>query len=145
VDVFFNALPLTLLMTFFPSIAEDILTRGYLLGHIKIIRPIFWVLLSATLYVLNHIWRLTDGLPVLSYLFLLGLVLGVCVIARKSLWLAFGIHWGSNIAFTLSGKGIDLKTTGDPMGPTWALAISWGLLLLVLGWWYKSDLKKSSQ
>lgn len=139
-QVFINALPLTLLMTFFPSIAEDILTRGYLFGHLKTLRPGTWILLSATLYVLNHIWRLNDGLPVLSYLFLLGLVLAVCVMGRKSLWLAFGIHWGSNIAFTLSGKGINLETTGNPTGPTWALALSWALLLIFLIWWNKSIL-----
>src|SRR6476661_7545861 len=90
---FINNLPLVLLMTFFPSIAEDILTRGYFFGHLKKLNPGIWIIMSAIIYVLNHIWRLDEGLPVLTYLLMLGLVLAVCVVVKGSLWLALGIHW----------------------------------------------------
>src|SRR5690606_10904045 len=100
IAAFAGQLPMLLLMTAIPSIAEDILTRGYPYAHLqKYMKPAYWVLLSALIYVLNHIWRLGDGVAVLSYLTLLGLVLAYAVIITKSLWLAFGIHWGANIAY----------------------------------------------
>jgi|GEM_PF-5513371 len=49
-EVILKQLPLILLMTFFPSIAEDLLTRGYLYGHLfSKMKPWHWVLLSAAL------------------------------------------------------------------------------------------------
>jgi membrane protease YdiL (CAAX protease family) len=128
---FLNSLHLTLVMTFFPSIAEDILTRGYLYGNLKVIKPFSWILLSAAIYVLNHIWRLDDGLSVLSYLFLLGLVLSVCVVIAKSLWLALGVHWGANIAFELSNTGLNLNSL-DTNASIWILSLVWGIFLIVL-------------
>ncbi|UKJ09300.1 type II CAAX prenyl endopeptidase Rce1 family protein [Solitalea lacus] len=129
---FLKSLPLTLFMTFFPSIAEDILTRGYLYGHLKSLKPIVWILLSSALYVLNHIWRLNEDISVLSYLFLLGLVLGFCVVIKKSLWLALGIHWGANIAYELSNEGLHLNSTGDKNASTWMLSLVWGTILVIL-------------
>lgn len=140
-NFFVQQVPQVLLMTFFPSIAEDILTRGYFYGHLKSLRPLVWVLLSSAIYVLNHIWRLQDGLPVLTYLFLLGLVLAVSVLAKKSLWLALGIHWGANIAFELSNAGLRLQASGDnPDAPTWILAFLWGLTLVSLLFLYRRHL-----
>jgi membrane protease YdiL (CAAX protease family) len=139
---FLQNLPLILLMTFFPSIAEDILTRGYFYGHLKFLKPAVWVLLSATIYVLNHIWRLNDGLPVLCYLFLLGLVLGICVLAKRSLWLALGIHWGANIAFEMSNTGLRLRFLSTKMDlSTWCLAAVWGLVSFALLFIYRRQLK----
>lgn len=142
-DFFLKSLPMTLLMTFFPSIAEDILTRGYLFGHLKSLKPVFWILLSATIYVFNHIWRLNDDLSVLTYLFLLGLVLSLCVVITKSLWLAFGIHWGANMAFELSNAGLNLADIGNTNASTWMLSITWGMLLLILIMTHISLLKRS--
>ena len=132
VSFFLKSLPLISVMTFFPSIAEDILTRGYLYAHLKFLKPAAWVFLSAFIYVLNHIWRLNDGLPVLTYLFLLGLVLGFCIYMYKSLWLAFGIHWGANIVFELSNQGLKLTDIGNQTASIWVLASVWGLVLVIL-------------
>lgn len=144
IQFFLESIPLTLLMTFFPSIAEDILTRGYLYGHLKFLKPVLWVLLSSTIYVLNHIWRLNDGVPVLSYLFLLGIVLGVSVLAKKSLWLAFGIHWGANLAYELSNTGLKLSSvSNNPEASTWCLATVWGIISLILLFRYRRQLKTS--
>jgi membrane protease YdiL (CAAX protease family) len=140
---FLKSLPLTLLMTFFPSIAEDILTRGYLFGHLKSLKPILWILLSASIYVLNHIWRLNDDLSVLTYLFLLGVVLSISVVITKSLWLAFGIHWGANIAFELSNTGLNLINIGKANASTWMLSIAWGILLFILTIKYLAILRNS--
>lgn len=132
IPVFLHSLPLILVMTFFPSIAEDILTRGYFLGHLASLKPVAWMLVTSVVYVLNHIWRLGEGLPVLSYLFLLGMVLSYCVLLKKSLWLALGIHWGANIAFELSRAGIQFRTLQNHDLPTWILAAVWALVLTVL-------------
>jgi len=127
-----NQLPMILLMTAIPSIAEDLLTRGYLYAHLKHMKPFGWILLSSLVYVLNHIWRLNDGPAVLTYLFILGLVLAFAVWITKSLWLAFGIHWGANIAFESSHSIIHKIDLVQHDGTTWLLAITWGILFLLL-------------
>ncbi len=132
VDVILRQLPLLLLMTAIPSVAEDILTRGYLYGHLfSRMKAEIWVPVSAVLYVLNHIWRLQDDPSVLVYLFLLGLVLATTVWKTKSLWLAFGIHWGANIAFESTHSLVQTTPLVHHYGSTWLLAAVW-LLLLVL-------------
>lgn len=132
-DSVLKNLPLVLLMTAIPSIAEDILTRGYLFAHFrKIMTPFYWVLLSSVIYVLNHIWRLNDGVAVWSYLFLLGLVLAYSVLMVRSLWLAFGIHWGANIAFELINSSVEVNSAVNAAADTYVLAGAWGLLLGIL-------------
>lgn len=139
-----NQLPMLLLMTAIPSIAEDILTRGYLYAHLKFMKPLGWVVLSSVVYVLNHIWRLQDGPAVLTYLFILGVVLAVAVWVTKSLWLAFGIHWGANITFESTNSFVHTKTLVQHEGPTWLLAASWTLLLAILAILYlKRNLNKT--
>ena len=127
-----GALPMILIMTVFPSVAEDILTRGYLFAHIKNAPPGIWAFISTSVYVLNHIWRLGDGVAVLSYLFLLGLVLAYAVLLKKSLWFAFGIHWGANIAFELSNACLKLDEKHDSTNATWMLALVWFILFFIL-------------
>lgn len=144
IQFFIQQVPMILLMTFFPSMAEDILTRGYLFGHLKQLRPFVWIIISAIIYVLNHIWRLDDGLPVLTYLFVLGIVLAFCVAIKKSLWLAFGIHWGANIAFELSGAGIKLTTREYPDVSNWMLAAVWALLFVILFFVYRKTLSDNN-
>lgn len=133
ISVLVGQLPFILLMTAIPSIAEDILTRGYLYAHTsKFLRIFVWMLLSSVIYVLNHIWRLDDGLAVLGYLFLLGMVLAYAVWITKSLWLAFGIHWGANIAFECTNTAVSTITSGTTNTSNWILAGSWALLLVLL-------------
>ncbi|EJF09281.1 CPBP family intramembrane glutamic endopeptidase [Pontibacter sp. BAB1700] len=143
ITTFVGQVPMLLLMTAVPSVAEDILTRGYLYAHLeKYMKPVHWALLSALVYVLNHIWRLGDGAAVLSYLLLLGLVLAYAVIITKSLWLAFGIHWGANIAYE-STRSLFSTTSASSDASTWILAGCWGLLLVLLILWgfYRNRLK----
>ena len=127
-----NQLPLLLLMTAIPSVTEDILTRGYLYAHFKRMKPIHWIVFSSIIYVLNHIWRLNDGAAVLTYLFLLGMVLATAVWISQSLWLAFGIHWGGNIAFEFSNSFVHTKNLVAHNGSTWLLAGSWALVFFLL-------------
>ncbi len=132
-DVIIRQLPMLLLMTAIPSVAEDILTRGYLYGHLcSKMKPMVWVLVSSLVYVLNHIWRLQDDPSVLVYLFLMGLVLATTVWKTKSLWLAFGIHWGANIAFESTHSLVTVTPLARHHGSTWLLAMVWLLLFLLL-------------
>jgi hypothetical protein len=85
--------------TLLPSLAEDILTRGYLMAY----WPERWnisllLLFSAGVYVLNHIFRLNKP-DVMLYLFVLGIILIWTFIVTRNLWLTLGIHWGGNIAY----------------------------------------------
>ena len=101
--------------TLLPSLAEDLLTRGYL----KAFWPEKWnlnglILLSAVVYVLNHIFRINKP-DVMLYLFILGLFLMWAFIATGRLWLTLGIHWGSNIAYQFFTNVVttnSLKETG---------------------------------
>lgn len=130
---FLKQLPLILVMTVFPSIAEDILTRGYLYAHFKDqLSGKMFILISAAVYVLNHIWRLGDHPAVLIYLFILGLALAYAVWITRSLWLAFGIHWGSNIAFEINGSLIKTESVSDGHQSTWILAVCFMLMLIFI-------------
>ncbi|MFA6276171.1 MAG: CPBP family intramembrane glutamic endopeptidase [Pedobacter sp.] len=132
IQTLIKQLPTLLLMTSIPSIAEDILTRGYLFGHLgSKMKKEYWIFLSAIVFVLNHIWRLNDGAAVLTYLFLLGLLLAYTVWNTKSLWLAFGIHWGSNIAYESTNSLLNIESLVSHKGSTWVLAIIWGVILLI--------------
>jgi len=131
---FLKHFPLILLMNFFPSIAEDILTRGYLYTHLKDqLSKNTFILVSAVVYVLNHIWRLGDHPAVLVYLFVLGLALAYAVSITRSLWLTFGIHWGANIAFQTNTFLIQTESVTTNYQSTWVLAGCF-LLMLIFIW-----------
>ncbi|HMU47848.1 MAG TPA: CPBP family intramembrane metalloprotease [Chitinophagaceae bacterium] len=133
VQVIAEQMPMILLMTVFPSIAEDILTRGYLYGHLRNkVKAPAWITISASVFLLNHIWRLNEHPAVLLYLFLLGLVLAVAVWIKGNLWLAFGIHWGSNLAFEFSNAFVKTSAEVHYHEDTFMLAASWFLLLMIL-------------
>jgi len=126
-------LPMLLLMTAIPSIDEDILTRGYLWGHLSNWLPKWgWIIISAAAFLLNHIWRLNDGPAVLVYIFLMGLTLAYTVWQTRSLWLAFGIHWGSNLAFESSNAFLLTKSIVTHNGGTWVLAGCWAVALFTV-------------
>ena len=131
--VFFDKIWWIMFMTFWPSLAEDILTRGYLFKHLGNRMPAkAWVLFSAIVYVLNHIWRLTDHPSVLTYLFILGLVLATAMQLTKSLWLTLGIHWAANIVYYITVDIIPTESVVDGYQSTWILAATYLLLFGVL-------------
>lgn len=93
------------LSTFVPSIAEDIVTRGFWA------RVPGWrwtgpglVGFTAVLYVLNHIYRLGNGPAEWLMLLCYGLAYGTALWRTGSLWAAVGLHWGWNFA----GAALDL-------------------------------------
>ena len=113
-----NLIPQILLFalgTLLPSLAEDILTRGYLRAFWPEKWKLQWLVpVSATVYVLNHIFRL--GKPdVMLYLFVLGWLLMWSYYKTGTLWLTLGLHWGSNITyqfFTNLVEHTPLRETG---------------------------------
>lgn len=131
----FASMALTLawlaLSTFVPSIAEDIVTRGFWarVPHISWTAMRF-VLFSSTLYVLNHIYRLGNGPTEWLMLFCFGLAYATAFWRSGSLWAAVGLHWGWNFA----GAAIDLGWPTDVLlvGPARLLSAATHLTILLI-------------
>ncbi len=120
--------------TLLPSLAEDILTRGYVMAY----WPEKWnvnllILISAGVYVLNHIFRLNKP-DVLLYLFVLGLLLMWAFVATRNLWLTLGIHWGSNIAYQCFTNLVSFNPIKETGMENYILATcySLGILLVII-------------
>jgi len=92
------------LSTFVPSLAEDILTRGFWLRAAQIAwRGTSFVLATSAIYLLNHIYRLEAGPLEWLRLFAFGIAYAGAAWKWRSLWAALGLHWGWNLANTLLG------------------------------------------
>jgi membrane protease YdiL (CAAX protease family) len=97
--------------TFLPSVAEDIVTRGFLMRAFPALsRRTAFIAVSALVYVLNHIYRLQNGPVEWAMLFCFGLAYAAALYYSRSLWPALGLHWGWNFAGKLgdSVAGVDL-------------------------------------
>lgn len=114
--------------TFFPSIAEDIVTRGFVMRAFPALstRWIF-IPLSALVFVLNHIYRLANGPAEWAMLFCFGLAYAAALFYSRSLWAALGLHWGWNYL----GQFSDNVASIDALTPnSWMLSALVHLLLL---------------
>jgi membrane protease YdiL (CAAX protease family) len=122
-----------LLETFLPSIAEDIVTRGFLMRAFPALslRPAF-IAVSALVYVLNHIYRLQNGPAEWAMLFCFGLAYAAALYYSRSLWPALGLHWGWNFAGKLGDglAGVDLVQ--PVLGPVLSSLAHLGLLGVVV-------------
>lgn len=103
------ALPWLLLATAIPSLSEDVLTRGFWFRQGPARRGAAFLALSTAVYVLNHVWRLREGPAEWLMLAAFGLAYAAALLRTGSLWAAFGLHWGWNLANALldAGWGID--------------------------------------
>lgn len=120
----------------FSSFSEDILTRGtvfrLLNGKIKS----GWIVcISATVYLLNHIYRLNDGLDTLSYLFLLGFLFMIPLIFTKNLWITGIMHWFGNAFFFVSHNVIQTKSNLNYVTPN-QIFVFWILILIPIIWYF---------
>lgn len=98
-------LAFALVSTFVPSVAEDILTRGFLLKTLPVqLTAASYVVLSALLYTANHIWRFDWGISEQVRLFCLGLAYGAAAWRWRTLWGAVALHWGWNLSNALVGQ-----------------------------------------
>ena len=124
-----GALGLLLLGTFVPSLAEDILTRGfwYRGAGIRWRRGWAFVTCSSVIYVLNHIYRLGLGPGEWGMLFCFGLLYATALWRSGSLWAALGFHWGWNLA-----NGWLAVDTLDPHRSELLSALAHVALLLVV-------------
>jgi uncharacterized protein len=114
--------------TFFPSIAEDILTRGLWFRAWPVAgRGVGYVAFTALLYVLNHVYRLHLGPREWLMLLCMGLAFGAATVRTGSLWGAVGLHWGWN----LSGSLFDLAVDTQVLAPHARPLLSAGTALLL--------------
>jgi membrane protease YdiL (CAAX protease family) len=109
-----------LLATFVPSIAEDLLTRGLWYRHGRLGTGIRFVMVSSTIYLLNHIFRLGLGPIEWVMIFSFGLAYALAVMQSGTLWAAVGLHWGWNAAGGIADVMVDV----DVHGPQAAKLIS---------------------
>jgi membrane protease YdiL (CAAX protease family) len=121
------------LSTLIPSLAEDIVTRGFWAR----IPRVHWtglrfVLFTSALYVLNHVYRLLNGPSEWFMLFCFGLAYASAFWRIGSLWAAVGLHWGWNFA----GQVLFLAWPNDTIEPETARLLSGiahlGMLSLVI-------------
>ena len=100
--------------TFFSSLSEDVLVRGYLYRFLNgKINPYNLIALSSLVYVLNHIYRLGEGSGFWLYILIIGVFLMLAMVRTGNIWLTLGLHWAGNIVYhtthsvmhTEAGKG----------------------------------------
>lgn len=115
--------------TFVPSIAEDILTRGFWarVPNWRWTGPGF-IVATSTLYLLNHIYRLGNGAGEWLMLLCFGLAYGAACWRAGSLWAAVGLHWGWNFA----GQALDLGWPSGIHDPAGARVLSGAMHLAIL-------------
>lgn len=128
---FLTSIPWALLVTFVPSVAEDLLTRGFLWRAIRVRWAGAWtfVLASTVLYVFNHVYRLGQGPAEWVMLFCFGVAYATAVARTGSLWAAVGLHWGWNLANVLMADILPY----DTVSPMCSALLSGGAHLMMLG------------
>ncbi|WP_165864912.1 CPBP family intramembrane glutamic endopeptidase [Rufibacter latericius] len=129
--------------TFLPSLAEDILTRGYLFGHLQSKLSTWgFILVSSSVYVLNHIYSLDDGFTALAYLFALGVMLAIPLLYTKNIWYTVGAHWAGNIVYRLGQDVLTVEEGPSAFSALWELTF-FILLLAVLNYWVSRRMSKT--
>ncbi len=124
----------------FSSFSEDILTRGLVFTYFnKKISTLALILLSASIYLLNHIYRLADGMDTLLYLFLLGVIFIIPLVNTKNLWLTGSMHWAGNTFFFITHNVIQTETGNDFISANYLFSI-W-LVLFIPAIWFLSKYK----
>jgi len=129
------ALPLLMLSTFIPSIAEDILTRGfwYRASGIAWRQGRAFVAFSTLMYVLNHIYRLCNGPMEWLMLACFGIAYATALWRTGSLWAAVGLHWGWNLANAVLGSVVPVDNTNALLAPSLSAAVHLLMAAAVLG------------
>lgn len=118
----------------FSSFSEDVLTRGTVFRLLENKMDAGWIiLLSSLVYVLNHIYRLSDGFETLSYLFLLGIVFMIPLLTTKNLWITGFMHWAGNTFFFVTHTPIQTETTESGLTANYLFSF-WMLVLIPVMW-----------
>lgn len=124
-------LPMLLVSTFVPSIAEDILTRGfwYRASGIAWRSGLAFVALSTLAYVLNHVYRLGNGPMEWLMLACFGVAYATALWRTGTLWAAVGLHWGWNLANAALANLVPVDVANAMQAPL----LSAGMHLLMAG------------
>lgn len=118
----------------FSSFSEDLLTRGIVFRFLKDkLKNIWIVLISSLFFLLNHIYRLTEGYDTLLYIFLLGIILIIPVIFTKNLWVTGFMHWTGNSFFFVTHSAIQTDSNSSFITPNILFAF-WIMLYIPLVW-----------
>lgn len=118
------------LTTFIPSVAEDLATRGLPWRRLPTTwGPVGFVVASALLFTLNHVYRLGKGPMEWAFLFVLGLTYSAALAREGTLWAAVALHWGWNLANAF----VDLRWDVTALRPNQAPLLSMGFHILLLG------------
>ncbi len=126
---------------FFSSFSEDILTRGYVYHHLKgRINNVLLAIISATVYVLNHIYRWGDGIQAYTYLFALGVLFIIPLILTGRLWFTSGMHWAGNSFFYLTHEIFKTETADAALSPNYILVVA-VLVIIPLNYFLLRTLK----
>lgn len=130
-----GALALLVLGTFIASTAEDILTRGLVLRAFPALgQHRVFILVSATLYVLNHVHRLHKGPVEWLMLFCFGLAYAAALYRTRTLWAAVGLHWGWNLANGLLDSFAQVDIARPGVVPFYSSAAHLVLMACALAW-----------
>ena len=124
-----------ILVTAVPSIAEDIITRGFWLrgAQIKWTGATF-VLVSSAIYLLNHVWRLGEGPIEWLRIFAFGLAYAAAAWRWQTLWAAFGLHWGWNLSNTLLDQFVQIDAASAQQSALISAAAHLLLTGIIIAW-----------
>jgi len=119
--------------TFIASTSEDILTRGLVMRAFPKLgeRPVF-IVVSAILFVLNHIYRLQKGPVEWLTIFCFGLAYAAALYRTRTLWAAVGLHWGWNLANGLLDTFVQSDTVQPAVAPFYSCVAHLVLLACAL-------------
>jgi len=99
-SVFISQFLLFAFGTFFSSLSEDVLTRGYLYRFFTgKMNGYVLIGLSSLVYLGNHIHRLAEGPAFWSYILIIGIFLMLAMVRTGTIWLTLGLHWAGNIVY----------------------------------------------
>ncbi len=118
--------------TILPSLAEDILTRGYLYKflHRKMSGTAF-VLLSSIVFTANHIDRYDAGFTILLFLFITGICLAIPLAITGNLWYSFGMHWAGNIVYRITSDVLQTVPGHNSNYSMWILMLFVSLTAII--------------
>jgi membrane protease YdiL (CAAX protease family) len=127
------ALVITVPYTVFSSVAEDIVTRAFVMRAFPALgRRRLFIAASAGLYVLNHIYRLQAGPLEWAMLFCFGLAYAAALFYSRSLWPAIGLHWGWNFAGQLADRVAHVELVRPAAAPLVSILAHLALLAIVV-------------
>ncbi|HWR34531.1 MAG TPA: type II CAAX endopeptidase family protein [Clostridia bacterium] len=109
--------------SFFASASEDVLTRSYVLRNGNWRTGAVFVVVSALIFVLNHIYVLDRGIALWTFLFVLGIAFAWPLYVTRSVWLTVGMHWGWNLVYHYTNIGMQTHELESGRTGTWISAV----------------------